>query len=90
MSEHDVEQPKEHVYATYDLGLASYLMCQGYTVTFEDSSPTKVRFLFPAQAEANAGEFIRGAQVSARLFSATIKDLKNVLATRRSASRRAQ
>lgn len=81
-----MDQPE--YYATYDLGLAAFLMCHGYTVTFEDASPSKVRFIFPAQAQIEAEEFIRGAQVSARLFSATIKDLKSVLATRRSAQRR--
>jgi len=67
------------VHTTTDLSCAAYLMARGYPlVRVERQASRRCVFHFPSNARADAQGFYQGAQVPARAFANSLRDLKTL------------
>jgi hypothetical protein len=73
--------PPSHAYTTRDLGIGAFLLAKGYSllgITPDHGTHRRV-FHFTPEAAAVAESFFTGAQVDARLYFNSIRNLKTLL-----------
>ncbi len=66
-------------FKTSDLSLAAFLMTLDFPLLKTDGNGRRVVFYFPSTAAEAAPGYLRGEKVSARAFSASVRDLKSLI-----------
>jgi len=72
----------EH-FKTSDLSLAAFLMTLDFPLLKTEGNGRRVAFHFPSTAAEAAPGYLQGNKVSARAFSAALRDLKSLIHSQR-------
>ena len=70
---------KNPPFRTRDLPIAAFLVTIGYPLLAVEPIGPNLIFQFPAQASRDAPGYLQGAQVPAREFYASLRDLKALI-----------
>ena len=70
-------------FTTSDLSLAAFLMTLDFPLLKTEGNGRRVAFHFPSTAAEAAPGYLQGEKVSARTFSAAMRDLKSLIHSRR-------
>jgi len=66
-------------FKTSDLSVAAFLMTLDFPLLKTEGNGRRVVFYFPSTAAEAAPGYLRGEKVSARAFSASVRDLKSLI-----------
>ena len=66
-------------FTTSDLSLAAFLMTLDFPLLKTEGNGRRVAFHFPSTAAEAAPGYLQGEKVSARAFSAALRDLKSLI-----------
>jgi len=66
-------------FTTSDLSLAAFLMTLDFPLLKTEGNGRRVAFHFPSTAIEAAPGYLQGEKVSARTFSAALRDLKSLI-----------
>ena len=66
-------------FTTSDLSLAAFLMTLDFPLLKTEGNSRRVVFHFPSTAAEVAPGYLQGVKVSARAFSAAVRDLKSLI-----------
>jgi len=70
-------------FTTSDLSLAAFLMTLDFPLMKTEGNGRRVAFHFPSTAAEAAPGYLQGEKVSARAFSAALRDLKSLIHSQR-------
>ena len=70
-------------FKTSDLSLAAFLMTLDFPLLKTEGNGRRVVFYFPSTAAEAATGYLQGEKVSARAFSAAMRDLKSLIHSQR-------
>ncbi len=70
-------------FTTSDLSLAAFLMTLDFPLLKTEGNGRRVAFHFPSTAVEAAPGYLQGEKVSARAFSAALRDLKSLIHSQR-------
>ncbi len=70
-------------FKTSDLSLAAFLMTLDFPLLKTEGNGRRVAFHFPSTAAEAAPGYLQGEKVSARAFSAALRDLKSLIHSQR-------
>ena len=73
------EAMKMKNFRTSDLSLAAFLMTLDFPLLKTEGNGRRVAFHFPSTADEAAPGYLQGEKVSARAFSAAMRDLKSLI-----------
>ena len=66
-------------FTTSDLSLAAFLMTLDFPLLKTEGNGKRIVFYFPSTAAEAAPGYLRGEKISARAFSAAVRDLKSLI-----------